>query len=265
MSILLREIRAGRNSWLAWTVSLCFLTFLIVWIYPAVARSSEAFIQYVDSLPPQLTAAFGLDRISFADPVGFFGIEAYSLILLFGSIYTALLGATILVKEESEKTAEFLLAKPLSRAAIVSQKAAAVLVYVALFNLAVTVVSLVSFRLFVEQSYRIGTIIQLMAGSFFCTLTFAAIGLLLSSALRRVRTAYTLALGGVLATYFLSIFSELSDKLEWVKYLTPFRYVEAADIMTSGLSPTSVALLLGVTAASTGAAYLVYGRKDIHV
>lgn len=68
-----------------------------------------------------MVSGLGADDISFAEVLDFF-TYVIPYITLFASIYAMLLGAGILSKEEDEKTIDFLLAKPVTRSAILSQK-----------------------------------------------------------------------------------------------------------------------------------------------
>ena len=64
--------------------------------------------------------------------------------------------------------------------------------------------------------------------------------------------------------YFLNIVANISDKAEFVKYITPFGFSDGADIITSGeidAAMVSVGMALGVIGII--AAYVKYTKKDI--
>ena len=64
--------------------------------------------------------AFGIDRLDLATITGYFGMEIHLFIILSGPC-TPLLSSGLLSKEEGEKTAEFLLSRPITRASVVTK------------------------------------------------------------------------------------------------------------------------------------------------
>ncbi len=75
------------------------------------------------NFPPQLLVTFGMENMDFSSVLGFFG-----LIFLFCQICLAIQAANygfgLVSVEESEWTADFLLAKPVSRTKIMTSQAA---------------------------------------------------------------------------------------------------------------------------------------------
>ena len=64
--------------------------------------------------------------------------------------------------------------------------------------------------------------------------------------------------------YFLNLIANLSDRAEFLKYITPFGYTEGADIVTNGCLDMKM-VLPGMLYAVIGiaVAYWKYSRKDI--
>ena len=54
--------------------------------------------------------------------LGFYAVECGNILGLGGAFYAALCAATVLSKEEKDKTAEFLLTHPVSRVKIITEK-----------------------------------------------------------------------------------------------------------------------------------------------
>lgn len=73
-----------------------------------------------------------------------------------------------------------------------------------------------------------------------------------------------IGLGLAVMMYFLNIVANISEKAEFVKYITPFGFSDGADIITSGkidAAMVSVGMALGVIGII--AAYVKYNKKDI--
>ena len=84
-----------------------------------------------------------------------------------------------------------------------------------------------------------------MQAMFVIELIFLAIGLLLGCAMKRYKRAGSTAISIILAAYFLSILSGMHEKLEFLKYLTPFKYFDAGDLYRSGQYGRNVPAPLG--------------------
>ena len=266
MVIFWRELRRNWKSFLIWALLLIGLNGLTMAFYPTVAKESEQFTKILEQMPGGLRAAFNLDQLNIGDILGYFGTRAYMLVTLFGSIYVMLLAAGIIAKEEGERTIEFLLAKPVTRNTVVTAKALCVLVYVVLFNLVFALTNLIFFEIVKQGAYDHGTLLLLSVGPLLLHLTFAAAGLLLSASVTKGRGVLPLALGIILGTYFANILASLTASLAFLKYFSPFRYIDAADLITNG---KIAGIYLGIIAITipvlVGMTYLVYNRKEIVV
>ena len=144
----------------------------------------------VKGFPKGMIEAFGLDKISMSTILGFFGTECYIFITLFGSIYAMLLGASILSKEEGEKTIEFLLAKPVTRSTIVTAKMANAFFYITLFNIIFAFVNFLMFETVKIEEYSKKAFLLLSIGPLLLHLTFVAIGLLISVFIIKAKSVY---------------------------------------------------------------------------
>lgn len=264
MNLLLRELKTNRRSLLIWTAILALLNLMMMALFPSFAADAEQLEGYIDVFPEEFSRIFGLDKLNMTEPIGFYSVEAYFMVVLFGSMFAAMLGTTMLSKEEDEKTIEFLLAKPVSRSQVVTGKVLAVLMLLVILNLVIAAVTVASFEIFVS-GYSRAELARLLIAPFIGQLAFAGLGLLLSVFLARRRAAISAGIGLVLGLYFLNVIANLTDKLDFLRFLSPFWYIEAADIVEDGFVPWKLALMLGVVAATVAATYWTYNQKDITI
>lgn len=265
MNILKRELKVNLSNLIIWTAILAGLGILVMAFFPSLARQAATLEKVMSSLPRGVLLAFGLEKISMADIMGFYATKQYTTVTLFGSIYAILLSSSMLSKEESEKTIEFLLSKPVRRQDIVTSKLLAVVILITAFDLLITLIMYVTLLAVKTNDFSLKIFLLLSVGSLLLHLTFAAIGYLLS-ALARSKSMTPLALAIVLVTYFLAVASALSNQLDFLKYFSPFKYVDAVDILTQAAIPTDYLLLMALI--NTGAivlTYLIYQRKDFTV
>ncbi len=263
--IFKREFKRNLKALIIWSIVIGGFTFMMLAIYPQMAAEQQSMQELLKAYPESLKKVFGMDRLDFSTLLGFYGVEVYFMLTLFGSIYAGLLASTIVAKEENEKTIEFLLSKPVARSQIIFEKLSLVVVNLFIFNMVTAIVSLVGFQLS-EDSFTMSTFALLSVGAFILHLTFASLSFMLSTMMRKTRNILSISLGIVLGTYFLQVMAGLSEKAEFLRYFTPFKYVDAADIITDqALNPVYMSILLVLIFGSLAAAFFVYQRKDIAV
>jgi ABC-2 type transport system permease protein len=234
-------------------------------IYPSFAADAAQFEEFLTMYPEGFLKAFGMDRLNLTDAMGWFALEAYLMTILFGSMFAVILSSSMLAKEEDEKTIEFLLAKPITRNFVVTSKLLAFVVYLLAFNAGVGVVTFIGFELFAEEYSRM-ELLRLTIAPFLAHLSFASIGFFLSLFFTRKKSSYSVGIGLVLLIYFLNMMANMTDKVEFFRYISPFYYMDAADIIVDGsINPLHALILLTVSALAIGATYLLYNRRDITI
>jgi ABC-2 type transport system permease protein len=204
--------------------------------------------------------AFNLTTVS-----GLYGIMFVYFGLL-GAIAAAMWGSDILSKEERDKTVEFSLVLPVSRSRVVTAKALAALAHCLAFVLFTWAVSLVAVRSYTPDAAFYQFLALEMRAMFGIELIFLAVGLLLGAAMRRYKLSGSTAVGLILTTYFLSIVASMQADLDFLKYVTPFKYYDAGELYRSGQIPTlSLLLTAAIVIACLAAAYWTYNRRDLYL
>jgi ABC-2 type transport system permease protein len=266
MPIYKREIISNRKSFFIWTIILVALNAMIFSVYPSFASQQAGGLQeLIKSYPETFIKAFSLDVLDLTNILHYFGMEIYLFITLLGSIYAMILGSGIISKEEDEKTIEFLLAKPVSRKKIITLKSLAVLSYILLFNIMLFIANYVMMEIFKTSEFNIKVFILISLGALLLHLTFAAIGLLISVFIIKARAVMSVSLGIVIGTYFLGLASSISDKLTGLKYVSPFKYVDAAYIIINAkIDYTYLVIMILIIGFSVICTYIFYLKKDIH-
>ena len=260
MTIFKHELRQGRVSLIIWTAAISFMLGICVVIYPEMsAQMEDVSAMFADM--GSFSQAFGMDRISFGEFLGFFGVECGNVLGLGGAFFAALLGISALAKEEKEHTAEFLLTHPVSRTRIITEKLCAVIVQIVILNLVVIAVTALSVLIIGEEA-DIKTFALLFLAFFLMQLEVAAVTFGISAFLRRGSLGIGLGLAAVF--YFMNIVANLIDETKFLKYITPFGYTESADIIADGaLNGGYLAVGMALAALGIILAFWKYGRKDI--
>ena len=264
MNILVRELKANLKSLLIWGVIVVLFAVVGLSKFSAYADNPE-MLAILDAMPEAMLSAFSLQAFNLTTVTGFVGImfSYYALLL---SIAAVMWGSEIISKEERDKTVEFSLTLPVTRSRVVTAKALAALfnsVGLLLITWGATLVGAASYQ---PDGAFYRFLALCMAALLLMQLVFLAIGLLLGCAMKQYRRASSLAVSLLLGTYFLSIVVALNDKLDFLKYLTPFKYFDAVKVLNeSRLDAGFVALSLAIVAASMAGAYVSYARRDLYI
>ena len=261
MTIVRHELRQGRTSFLIWTGAIGFLLAVCVFLFPEMKGEMDGISSLFSSMGV-FTAAFGMDRLNFGTLIGYYAIECGNVLGLGGAFYASLCAVGILSKEEKDRTAEFLLTHPVSRARIITEKLIAVLIRITLLNVIVWLLSVSAIAAIGEKiPWRELNLLHL--AYFLLQLELAGICFGISAFMRR--GSLGVGLGVAALMYFLGLIANIADSAAFLKYITPFGYCSGADIVTKGsLDPALVTIGLLIGAAGIIAAYLQYTRKDIH-
>jgi len=186
-------------------------------------------------------------------------------LLLMATIHAAMLGAGIIAKEERDKTSEFLFVKPVSRTKVITAKLLAALFNIFVFNL-VTLTSSIALMAKYSKGENVNRdMIILIAGMFILQMLFMVMGSAISSVKRKSKKAASLSAGVLLLTFILSVAIDLNESIKNLKYLSPFKYFEAKNVMYGGgLDPLFVVVSLFLIAAFTSVTYIFYKKRDLN-
>lgn len=267
MNILRFELRRNLKSFLIWTLAIVTFVIWMLSIYQSsFAGEKKGMEELVQLLPESMQKAFGMDRLDLTKITGYFGTEVHLMIILFGSMYSVLLSTNVLSKEESDKTVEFLLSRPITRTEVVTQKLLAYVTYVTLFS-GITWLATYWTMLRYERAGFDARAFWLLGGmTFLAALAMASAGFLGSVFVTRNRTVYSAALGLVLVLYAMQLIADVSKKADFLKYFTPFKWAFAGDILPKGrVEPIYLGLSFAVIVLSIAGSYVAYARKDISV
>lgn len=260
MTLCRHELRMNRTSLIIWCGVVCAMSVLTMLLYPTFKDQMGQLSSVMAMLGP-FSAALGLDQLDMTTAIGFYGIEAGTMLAVGGAMFAAFTGIGMLAKEEGGHTAEFLLTQPISRMRVVLEKLAALTVLLVLFN---AVCALVGWLCFVAigETLPTGRFLLYHALQLMLHMEIACICFGLSAFARR--TQIGLGLGIALLLYFLSLIINMVDAVDFLRYVSPFTYADATVVFTKGgVDGVLVAIGGAVTLAGIGAALWRYGRKDI--
>ena len=259
MTIFRKELRTGAVSFLVWSAVVGGLMAVCVGMYPSMAGSMEDMSALFAGMG-DFSAAFGLDKLGFGSILGFYGTECGNILGLGGAFYAALTAMGLLAGEEGGHTAEFLLTHPVGRLQIAGEKLAALAVLVAGLNL-VCLACGAGGILAIGEDADWGDLLRYHGALLLMQLEIGAVCFGLSALLRR--GGLGLAMGLTALLYFAGLLVNLDQGLDWLRFLTPYYYADAARLFAGETQALPVLTGCALGALGAGLGLWWYGRKDI--
>jgi ABC-2 type transport system permease protein len=263
MNIFIHECKAYRKSTMIWSFSLMLLIVFMMLMFPAFSTDAESFKKVLEGYPQAVRDAFGIDLGNFFSILGFY-CYALTMVTLCGAIQAMNLGTSIVSKEVREKTADFLLTKPVTRHQVLTAKLLAALASLVVTNIIyIAAASLMALQVKTEE-FSLSTFILLSLTLFFVQLMFLAIGMIISVVVPKVKSVLTVSLATVFAFYFLGMISSTTGD-DAKRYISPFKYFDTAYVMENNSYELPFLFAGGfVFIIAIGVSYFVYAKKDIH-
>jgi ABC-2 type transport system permease protein len=265
MNIFLRELKAHRRSLIFWSIAIFFMIISSIGKFTAYAETGQSMNELLSQIPASIKAVLGMGGFDLTKISGFYGM-LYLYLLLMATIHAALLGANIIAKEEMDKTTEFLMVKPVSRAKIISAKLLAAFFNIVVFNLVTLFFSITLMGKYTKGEDITREIFILMAVMFILQVMFLVIGTATAAAGRRPGSAASITTTILVVTFIISSAININSKLAFLKYITPFEYFKAEKLLDGGgFDPVFVILSLIIIAVLVFVTYTSYGKRDLMV
>jgi len=97
-------------------------------------------------------------------------------------------------------------------------------------------------------------------------LVFLFIGTGIAAASRNPHISASATTTVLLVSFILSAVIDMNSRLEGLKYLTPFKYFEAKNMMYGGgIDLVFILLSLAIIAILVGVTYVFYNKRDLNV
>jgi ABC-2 type transport system permease protein len=227
--------------------------------------AGESVQEIMDALPKAIGAVFGLTVFDLSTAAAFYGV-LFLYFAIIGAVHAVLLGAGLIAKEERDRTSEFLYSKPASRGKVLTGKLLAGIFNLVVLNVVTLVTSIYVVDILNKEAPFTGDLVLLMVGLFFLQLVFFSIGALLAGSTHHPKAAASRASSIMFVTFLMSFVVNMSEKLDFLKYVTPFKYFDAANLMADhALDPVFVGLAVAIIAVAVVTTYRLYAARDLAV
>ncbi len=259
-----REFKINLKNFIIW-LSILIIMFLVVFlVYPYII--TDETVKDMDELmkvfPEDLLKAFNMDITSISTAYGWLKSEGLMYLLLVIGFYSSILGGNILLKEENDKTIEYLGSLPIKRSTIITSKVLVSIVYIVLMVFLVGLFNYISLLLsgdFEQKQFILLSITPLIIG-----LPFFSLNLFISTFMHKTKKTIGISLGIVFISYFLNIISELSSKVEYLKYFSINTLGDVRNIIDDiSINPINILISLNITIIFISLTYIRYNKKEL--
>ena len=259
-----REMKINFKSFAIWTLILIVLFLVVYLIYPSIINSEnmEMLNEMMKVFPEEVLKAFNMDISTIDTAFGWLKTEGFVFVLLITGVYSGILGSNILLKEENDKTIEYLNSVPVTRKNIAIAKISSAIIYIILMVLILGVFNYIGLSLsgdFDEKLYMLLSITPI-----FSSIVIFAVCLFLSTFTHKTKKTLGISLGIVFASYFLQIISEMSESTEFFKYISVFTLADIRNvIIEASINPVMVILSILLTMLFVILTIIHYDRKEL--
>ena len=262
MNIIKRELRSNLKALIIWAISIFFLLlaasseFGVFKDNPDIADAMESFEIMFEMI--------GGSMANVSTPEGYLSLMSIYLYLPL-AIYGALLGSSIISKEERDRTAEYLFTLPIKRNQVLLSKIIAAAIYQVIFVLVVIGSAILLFSRYGIDSNFYSFMGYMTIALIFTSFIFMSIGMMLSSVLRQYKKSGAITLGILLGSYMLNMLIRVVEELEFLKYVIPFQYFDVTEMLNGNIEAIYVILSLLIIGSCIWAVFYFYKRRDLYI
>lgn len=263
-NLLFKDLKRNVRTFFGATGSVVVFIGITIGIYSTMQENMSAITEVYATMPKAIMEALNFGEAQWNTMLGFYTTYFVYYIPIIGGIFAFYLGNRLLAAEEQNKTGEFLLSRPLSRNTVVMTKLLVLTIYLILFLVLVYLTGLVSCGLAVDWDFKILNFSILhIYGLVFC-LFIGYLGFFLSVTMKKAKTSVMTGVGIVMGSYMFDMMIRITDKAQFLSYLTPFKYMNIDAISPDyRFEAWRVLVLLGASAVLISMSIFRYRRKDI--
>ncbi len=262
--MLKRELKVNLKSFIIWNVILLGVFLIVYLMYPSIVASDNVSMmdEMLQMFPEEMLKAFNYDISMMDTAYGWLKSEGFVFVLLITGCYAGIIGSSILLKEENDKTIEYLNTLPIKRKDIVINKAIVGVIYIVIMIALLTIFNYISLTLsgtFDKKQFFLLSITPL-----FPALVLYFICMFISTFSHKTKKMFGISLGIVLISYFLQMLSQISESVEFLKYASIFTLADIRNVIVDvSINPVMVIISIVLIVIFFGLTIINYNKKEL--
>lgn len=264
MIILKYEMKQFKTSVIVWSVALAVAIMLLLPVFISLMTDSTVITpEIMNSFGSNsFFKAIGVDITSLLTPMGAYSYVT-SFVLIAAATYGTYIGISLISKEYSQKTTDFIFTKPHSRRSVFISKLLAGALCCLIVGLVYLAASYLAVQIFAKDSIEVVPLLLISFSVTLIQLLYMAVGLLLVVFVPNIKTPLIVALSIAFFTYTFGSFGRIMGN-KFVTYLSPYTYFSGAYIRKfNSYDLKYLMLFFVVITISILVSYKVFANKDI--
>lgn len=259
-----REMKVNFKSFMIWLLLLIGIFTLSFLIYPSIINSDN--IKMMDEMmkmfPEEVLKALNMDISSIDSVFGWLKSEGFVFVLLLTGCYSGILGSNILLKEENDKTIEYLNSLPIKRSSIVVNKVLCGIVYIVFMVVILGIFNYIGLSLSGEFDKKLYILLSITP--IFSSFVIYFLCMFLSTFTHKTKKMIGISLGIVFISYILNILSSLAESTEFLKYASIFTLADIRNVITDiAINPLIVGISAFLSILFLGLTIMRYNKKEL--
>lgn len=259
-----REMKVNFKNFIIWLLVLIAIFLVVFLVYPSIVNSDN--IKMLDEMmavfPQEILKTFNMDISSMESVFGWLKSEGFVFALLIIGCYAGILGSNILLKEENDKTIEYLNSLPIKRNNIVCSKVLTGLIYIVLMVLILGIFNFIGLALsgdFDKTQY-----ILLSITPIFPSVVIFFLCMFLSTYAHKTKKMLGVSLGIVFISYVLHTLATIAEPVEFLKYFSVFTLADIRNVIIDiSINPLMIIISIGLSVLLFTLTLIRYNKKEL--
>lgn len=259
-----REMKFNLKSFMIWTTILILMFLVVFLIYPSIINSSniDMMEEMMGMFPDEMLKAFNMDLSTIDSAYGWLKTEGFVFVLLVVGCFSAIMGSNILLKEENDKTIEYLNSLPVKRVDIVISKVLCGVIYIILMVLLLGIFNFIGLSISGDFDYK--QYLLLSITPLFPSLVVFFLCMALSTFTHKTKKMLGISLGIVFISYLLHTLSSLSEEVEFLKYVSVFTLADIRNVISDvSINPIMVVITVLLSILFLVFTVIRYNKKEL--
>ena len=259
-----KEFKTNVKSFIIWLSVLIIMFLMVYLIYPYIITSDtvKELDKAMEVFPKEMIKAFNMDMASITTAYGWLKTEGFMYILIIIGLYSSILGGNILLKEENDKTIEYLGSLPIKRSKIITNKIIVGIVLIVSMVLILGIFNYIALTLsgvFNQKEFILLSITPLLIG-----IPLFGINLFISTLFHKTKYTIGISLGLVFIFYLINILSELSKEVEFLKFFSIYTLADTRNIISNiEINPIMIIISIVISFIFIAGSYIIYNKKEL--
>ena len=265
MNIFKLELKFDLKRFIFWSIGIFLLLVAGMTKFKGFSDpvASADLTQLIEEFPKIILAMMGMANVDIQSLGGYFFILQYYVLLCI-MIYSIHLGSNAVLRENFDKTYEFVFTKPRKRSFILSMKLLSSFIYLFIFSLLNLGFSFLAFEILDIQNSIQGTVVMCSIAGFLVGLIFLSLSACISSLVKKPEKGTRISYLIFLFVFVMGIVFDISENAKYIKIFTPLKYFEGKDLVSGMLDPLYIIISVVLSAVFIVVAFTAFNKKDLN-